>query len=187
MGPTMPSATVPSVRIRPAVPEDAGALALLGQATFLEAYAGTLPVGDITQHCERAHTAGHYRQWLLDPATRTWLAEAEHGGAPVGYLVLGVPELPLPDLSPHDREIKRVYVLHRFQGTGLGRRLMATALEHAGAQRASRLLLGVYSRNPAAIAFYARIGYTTVGHRIFHVGAHDYEDLILGLTLEPPR
>jgi ribosomal protein S18 acetylase RimI-like enzyme len=181
---TAPSAPLPAVSIRPAVPDDAGALALLGQATFLETYAGTLPIGDITQHCEHAHSVGLYRQWLLDPATRIWLAEAEQGGAPVGYLVLGAPDLPLAALSPHDREIKRVYVLHRFQGAGLGRRLMATALEHAGTQHASRLLLGVYSRNLAAIAFYSRIGYTSVGHRIFHVGAHDYQDLILGLSLQ---
>src|SRR5208283_4651286 len=112
-----------------------------------------------------------------------WIAEAEQGGAPVGYLVLSAPDLPLPDLDPRDREIKRIYVLHRFQGTGLGRRLMESARRHAFEQRAQRLLLGVYARNLAALAFYARLGYTTVGHRIFHVGAHDYEDLILALPL----
>jgi ribosomal protein S18 acetylase RimI-like enzyme len=165
------------------VPWDANALALVGQASFLEAYAGTLPAEDIAQHCERAHSRDGYRAWLQDAATRIWIAEADTGGAPVGYLMLGTPELPLPDLGPLDREIKRIYVLHRFQGGGLGRRLMDTAREHAREQRAARLLLGVYSRNHAAIAFYMRLGFTTVGQRLFHVGAHDYQDLILALAL----
>jgi diamine N-acetyltransferase len=175
--------TAPPVRIRPAVPGDEGALALLARATFLEAYAGTLPWEDIAQHCERSHSPEQYRAWLAEAATQVWIAEAEHGGAPVGYLVLAAPDLPLPDLDPRDREIKRVYVLHRFQGTGLGRRLMQRAREHATQQRAPRLLLGVYSRNLAAIEFYQRLGFTTVGRRIFHVGAHDYDDLILALPL----
>jgi diamine N-acetyltransferase len=175
--------TAPPVRIRPAGPPDADALALVGQATFLEAYAGTLPAADIAQHCGRAHSCEHYRGWLQDAATQIWIAEAEQGGAPVGYLVLGAPQLPLPDLDPRDREIKRIYVLHRFQGAGLGKRLMEVAREHASGQRATRLLLGVYSRNFAAIAFYTRLGFATVGHRIFHVGTHDYEDLILALPL----
>jgi ribosomal protein S18 acetylase RimI-like enzyme len=175
--------TAPPVRIRRAAPGDAGALALVGQATFLEAYAGTLPSEDIAQHCESAHSPEHYRAWLLEAATQIWIAEAEQGGAPVGYLVLAEPQLPLPDLDRADREIKRIYVLHRFQGTGLGRRLMDAARAHAAAERAPRLLLGVYSRNLAAITFYQRLGFSTVGRRIFHVGAHDYDDLILALPL----
>ena len=175
--------TAPPVRIRPAVADDADALALVGQATFLEAYAGTLPGEDITQHCARQHSPERYRTWLLDQATRIWIAEAEQGGAPVGYLVLGVPDLPVADPDPRDREIKRIYVLHRFQGTGLGRRMMDTARELASAERAPRLLLGVYSRNLAAIAFYEKLGYSAIGRRIFHVGTHDYEDLIVALPL----
>jgi ribosomal protein S18 acetylase RimI-like enzyme len=175
--------SVAPVRVRSALPDDAAALALLGRATFLEAYAGTLPAEDIVRHCERAHSAERYRSWLLDADTQIWIAEAEQGGAPVGYLVLALPDLPLPDIDPRDREIRRVYVLHRFQGTGLGRRLMDAAREHAAAQGAPRLLLGVYSRNRAAIAFYGRLGYVTVGHRIFHVGTRDYDDLILALPL----
>jgi ribosomal protein S18 acetylase RimI-like enzyme len=177
------SQSAPAVRIRPAVADDADALALVGRASFLEAYAGILPAEDIVQHCERAHSAERYRGWLLDADTQLWVAAAEQGGAPVGYLVLAAPDLPLADLDPADREIRRIYLLHRFQGGGLGRGLMDAAREHAAAHGVRRLLLGVYSRNLAAIAFYGRLGYATVGRRIFHVGTHDYEDLILARSL----
>lgn len=41
-----------SVTIRPCVAGDEAALALVGQATFLETYAGVLPAGDILSHCK---------------------------------------------------------------------------------------------------------------------------------------
>jgi ribosomal protein S18 acetylase RimI-like enzyme len=169
--------------IRPAAPGDEAALALLGQATFLESFAGTLRGRDIAIHCERAHAPRVYRDWLAAADAHVWLAEAAHGGAPVGYLVLAPADLPLPDLSPQDLEIKRVYLLHRFQGAGLGRGLMEAARARAVERGARRLLLGVYSRNDAAIGFYQRLGYRSVGRRIFRVGESDCQDLILARML----
>ncbi len=176
-------ATVPAVVIRPCVPGDEAALALVGQASFLEAFAGVLPGSDILAHCERQHAAAVYHGWLRDGVSALWLAETEPGGAPVGYLVLTRPDLPLPELGSGDVEVKRVYLLHRFQGGGLGRRLMQAAEDHARGCGRRRLLLGVYARNADAIGFYQRLGYRPVGTRTFLVGHHRYDDLILGRDL----
>ncbi|MGH8142896.1 MAG: GNAT family N-acetyltransferase [Steroidobacteraceae bacterium] len=173
----------PDCLIRACVPADEAALALVGQATFLEAFAGTLRGCDIAAHCERAHHPQIYRAWLQDVGTRAWVAETAQGAAPVGYAVLTAADLPLADIAPHDLEIKRVYLLHRFQGMGLGRRLMDTARQHAEQRGARRLLLGVYRRNTSALGFYRALGYRPVGSRTFRVGATDCEDLILALPL----
>jgi ribosomal protein S18 acetylase RimI-like enzyme len=124
-----------------------------------------------------------YEGWLADPRSRCWLAQAEHGGAPVGYLVLAPAAVPVPDPDPSDLEIKRVYLLHRFQGAGLGRQLVDAAAGHARLAGSRRLLLGVYSQNHAALAFYARTGFQRVGERTFRVGNSDYFDHLLGLAL----
>ncbi len=174
---------VPACRIRPCAPGDEQALALVGSATFLEALAGLLRGADILEHCERRHSVEVYHTWLTDPHTQIWLAEAEQGEAPVGYLVLGHAELPLADLQPHEVEIKRVYVLHRFQGRGLGRQLMTIARDRALELGHKRLLLGVKKDNYAALAFYAALGYQVIGSRSFRVGFTDCEDLILALQL----
>jgi ribosomal protein S18 acetylase RimI-like enzyme len=167
------------VRIRKGAPGDEAALALVGQASFLEAFAGTIDGRDVVAHCLKQHAPEKYRAWLHDAGTAIWLAEIEPGAAPVGYLVLTPPDLPLEGLGPHDREVKRVYVLHRFQGAGIGARLMEEARQQARAAGVERLLLGVYSGNTAAISFYERLGYAVVGTRAFQVGAHTYHDLIL--------
>jgi len=153
-------------------------LSLVAAATFLETFAGILDGPDIVAHCEREHAAAAYARWLSDPDARLWLAETEAGAAPVGYLLLARPSLPLDDLRADDLEVKRIYVLSRHQG-GTGSALMGRAVDEARRRGAGRLLLGVYARNERALAFYARHGFAKVGERRFQVGANSYDDVVL--------
>jgi diamine N-acetyltransferase len=171
------------VTLREAAPSDAARLSLLGQATFLESYAGMLPVGDILAHGEKQHAASAYARWLADPEWHCWVVEAVQGAAPVGYLLMGPPDLPVIDTDAHDLEIRRIYLLHRFHRKGLAREMMAAATVRARERGCRRLLLGVYSRNDAALAFYARLGFERIGERRFRVGDGEYFDYVLGRTL----
>src|SRR5690349_134515 len=159
------------------------ALSIVGQASFLDTFAGILSGKDILGHCMRQHSSEKYGGWLHDGESAVWIAEVEPGQAPVGYLVLTKPDLPLADILPDDAEVKRVYLLSRFRGAGLGRRLMLEAEIHARARGVRRLLLGVYDGNDAAISFYERLGYRRVGERSFKVGDNTYHDFILALSL----
>ncbi len=170
------------VEIRPCGPADAAALALVGQATFLETYADVLPAADILAHCTHEHGAGRYAGWLGKPGYGFWIAELAGTRAPVGYVMLCAPDLPIPT-EPGDLELKRIYLLHRFHGSGLGARLMTTAADEARNMGARRLLLGVYGGNGRAMAFYARQGFTQAGERKFQVGANTYDDLVLARAL----
>jgi ribosomal protein S18 acetylase RimI-like enzyme len=169
--------------IRPAGLADLAALSLVGQATFLESYAGVLDSTDILAHCAHEHSPDLYRSTLRQPRARAWLAEAPVGRAAVGYILLGENTLLVPDRRPDDLEIKRIYLLHRFHGTGTGRALMDTALAAAREMGACRVLLGVYSRNTRALAFYDRAGFHHAGERRFLVGATLHDDFILARDL----
>ena len=149
------------VTIRACDASDARALALVGKATFLETYAGAFEGPVILDHCEVEHGEPRYAAWLKTPGYRLWLAEVE-GGAPVGYAVLGPPDLPV-ETTVRDVELTRLYLLHRFEGAGVGRRLMHLAVEAAMAMDAQRLLLAVHDGNNRALAFYARQGFTEAG------------------------
>ena len=87
--------------------------------------------------------------------------------------------------APGDIELKRIYLLSRYQGTGAGRALMQAAIAHARACGAPNLLLGVSRGNDRAVAFYRRAGFETVGTRRFQVGEGVYDDLVMALALEP--
>lgn len=175
-----------TITIRPCVPADVAALSLVGQATFLESYAGDLRAADILEHCAVQHGQAQYARWLADEAYGLWLAEAQPGDAPVGYAVLSPPDLPVGP-EDGDVELKRIYLLHRFQGGGTGAALMTTVIEAARRTGARRMLLGVYGRNEKAIGFYARQGFTQVGVRQFQVGDSLFDDLVLGRDLLTPE
>ncbi|MGH8082583.1 MAG: GNAT family N-acetyltransferase [Lysobacter sp.] len=172
-----------STRIRRAEAADAGALALAGAATFLETFAGVLDGSDIVEHCRVQHAASLYADWLADGEVAAWLAETVERAAPVGYAMIAPPKLVLADLCGSDLELKRIYLLSRFHGGGVGRELMHSAVAESRARGARRLLLGVYSGNARALAFYARNGFRQVGERRFQVGDNVYDDAVLALDL----
>lgn len=168
--------------IRPLGDDDAASLALVGQATFLETYATVLPAPDILAHCRHEHGEARYAGWLGTPGYDFWGAEIAGGGPMVGYVMLCPPDLPVAT-GAGDLEIKRIYLLSKFQGGGVGARLLNVAMDKARATGARRVWLGVYGQNASAIAFYARQGFTQAGVRKFQVGANTYDDLVLARDL----
>ena len=171
------------VTIRRCEPRDAEALALVGKATFLETYAGALDAADILAHCQAQHAPARYEAWLQDWRYLLWIAEAAAGGAPVGYAVVAPPDL-ADGFPARDLELKRIYLLHRLRGSGIGARLMTASIEAATATGAPRLLVGVYEGNARALAFYSRHGFAPAGFRKFRVGASTYDDPVLARDLQ---
>jgi ribosomal protein S18 acetylase RimI-like enzyme len=91
--------------------------------------------------------------------------------------------LPGTDPGGGDLELKRIYVLSRFHGSGVGPGLLREVTERARQRQARRLLLGVYAGNERAIAFYKKNGFEPVANRLFRVGDKDYDDVVLGKPL----
>ena len=179
------------MNIRLCTPEDAPLLALVGAATFLEAFAGFIAGDAIFAHCTQNHSPQYYIRAMAKAATRAWIAEVDPaistGPAPVGYALLTEPEFSPEIPRPGDLELKRIYVFSRFHGgpgsVAPGQQLMERAIAHAREQSAPRLLLGVHKDNARALAFYRRNGFVQAGLRTFQLGAHTYDDYVLALTL----
>ena len=166
-------------RIRTATADDAAALALVAQATFLEAYAGLVQVADIIAHCEAQNSATAFRKALAEGA-QAWLVEAVKTGAPLGFALLT--KSALPDPQPGDIELKRIYLLDRCKGSGLAGALLDTVI--AGAAGYRRLVLGTNRDNERALGFYRKVGFEIIGTRNFTVGAEVFDDYILAKPLE---
>ena len=164
--------------LREAGPDDADALALIGAATFLETFSGILEAEAIIGHCASKHTPDAYRQYFAKGA-RAWLVEMATGRAPVGFALVGQPDLDAA--RDGDIELKRIYSLSRFHGSGMGKALMDASLTAAAGH--DRLLLGVYQHNHRAIAFYRKQGFADIATRQFNVGGRLYDDLVLARPL----
>lgn len=169
--------------LRPATRWDARRLACIGSATFIETFAGILDGDAILDHCEKANSAATYLEYL-DSGARSWLAEANPGSAPVAFSLLTSSSLPGTADDGSDVELKRIYVLSRFHGSGIGAALMRAATEASRDMGARRMLLGVYAGNERAQAFYRKQGFVQVASRRFTVGSRDYDDNVLALALD---
>ena len=157
-------------------------VSLVACAAFLEAFADDLDAADLLLHCQKNNSPEAFAKYMAQPTTRCVLAEAKPGNAPIGYMLTCEPDLPV-DVTPTDYELRRIYLLHRFHGIGVGRALMNAAFEAARELGRSRLLLGVYGKNYDAIRFYEKAGFQQIGERYFTVGTTTHHDAVMARSI----
>ena len=114
------------------------------------------------------------------PAYAFRIAEVE--GEAVGYAKIGPSALPVEAARP-SVELRQLYILKQWHGSGIAAALMEWALEEARRREVRELLLTVYTDNHRAKRFYERYGFEEVGPYAFMVGDHADEDIIMRLRL----
>lgn len=164
---------------RAAMPADAPALSALGKATFTETFGSLYRPDDLALFLE-THAEKNWAAQLADPAYAVCVAEGD--GALIAYAKLGPPSLPF---TPQGRpiELRQLYVLKPWQGSGLATALMDWAMAEARARGADEMYLSVFVDNHRARAFYARYGFEFVQTYAFMVGTHADEDHIMRAPL----
>ncbi|WP_306601398.1 N-acetyltransferase [Geothrix sp. 21YS21S-2] len=170
--------------LRPAEPRDAAPLAALAERAFRDAFAAENTPGDMDLHCRASYGEAIQAREFRDPglATLVW----EHEGGLGGFVQLRGGPAPacVPGSSPW--EILRLYVDRAWHGRGVAQSLMGTAIALAEAGGADQVWLGVWERNPRAIAFYRKWGFEAVGEHVFVVGTDPQRDLVMTRSALPP-
>lgn len=180
--------------VRPATIADAARLSELAATTFRETFEGENTLADMARYVAQAFTPDQQAVEIADPAGAVLLAERPHtaGDAElVGYVHLASSPAPAAVHGPASLELKRLYVARAWHGQGVAQALMDAALDAARARRAQTLWLGVWERNPRAVAFYRKCGFTRVGEHTFVLGADVQTDWLfarpIGAPLPPRR
>jgi ribosomal protein S18 acetylase RimI-like enzyme len=168
--------------VRRAGLDDAPALSLIGQATFLESYYMDVGRDDMIAHLKTTYSERCFVAHLQKPSVAIWLAEFEPALAPIGFAAVCAPELSI-ETKATDLQLLHIYVLSPLYGAQVGSALMETAITFAREQKAERLVLCVWSENHRALAFYRRNAFETLGISPCQVGARVYEDLVLAKSL----
>lgn len=163
--------------LRRAGPDDAEILAALGARTFAETFAHLYPPHHLETFLASAYGLARIEADLAHPQKATWLLEKD--GEAVGYALAGPCDLPHPEATAADGELKRIYVLKAHQGGGEGSRLLNAALEWLEQDGPRRLWIGVWSENHGAQRLYGRKGFDKVGEYFFPVGETQDLEFIL--------
>jgi len=176
MGPVM-------AQIRAAVADEAAALAALAEHTFRDTFAATNSAADMALHCARSYSPSIQRAEITDPAMATLV------GVDAGELQ-AYAQLRLRHATPcvalaKPAELQRIYVARQWQGRGLAQELLSAVLALARGHGADGLWLGVWERNPRAIAFYAKHGFEACGEHVFQLGSDPQRDVVMALRFGP--
>jgi ribosomal protein S18 acetylase RimI-like enzyme len=167
--------------IRRATLADAASLAEFAERTFRDTFGADNTPEDLALHLAECFGLEQQSRELRDSAMTTLVAT--EAGEIVAYAQLrqGAPPSCVTGTAPI--EIQRFYVATEWKGRGLAQTLMAEAFTVARAAGAATVWLGVWERNPRAIAFYGKFGYSDVGAHTFMLGTDRQTDRILAMSL----
>ncbi|MET0933804.1 MAG: GNAT family N-acetyltransferase [Mycetocola sp.] len=175
-----------TVTVRRAETTDAAGLAELAEVTFpLACPPGSAPEA-IAEYIATHLTAERFSEYLADPGRILTVAEDETGLC--GYTMLLTGETGDEDVSAAlgirpSIELSKVYVLPGSHGRGVAAPLMQATLDAARSTGAEGIWLGVNQRNPRALRFYEKSGFTIVGEKTFALGPELHHDFVMEQAL----
>lgn len=175
-----------AITVRTAHVGDAAALSRLGAQTFRDTFEDANTPEDMARYLAEAFTPDLQAAEIADPSSVLLLAEHRRDdghGELVGYAHLLSGETPEAVRGPAPMELKRLYVDRAWHGRRVAQALMDAGLEMARARGAQTLWLGVWERNPRAVAFYTKYGFERVGEHTFVLGSDAQTDWLFARAL----
>ena len=170
-----------SVNLRYATTSDARLLSELGAKTFYDTFAKDNTPENVAAHLKRSFSPEIQHAELSAPENIFLIAEVEN--EPIGFAQLILESKEDSLRGSQCMEVRRIYASQEYIGQGVGKLLMQASIQEARQRGCDSLWLGVWERNPRAIAFYKKWGFNEVGTHIFHVGDDPQRDFIMELRL----
>ena len=165
-----------TVTVRRATRSDAPALSELAARTFAETFSADNTAEDLAAHLETSFGVTQQSAELCDPDVTTLLAYID--GKLVGYAQVRRRSAPACVNEKCPIELHRFYLVRSAHGLSVAARLMQEVRAAAKELGGLHLWLGVWERNPRAVAFYAKSGFAKVGSHEFVVGRDRQTDWV---------
>jgi GNAT superfamily N-acetyltransferase len=148
---------------------------------FRAAYGHLLDEAALERYVTSHYTPDRQRQEIEAADSVVLLAEAS--GDLMGFTWVCRGEAPASVTVPDAVNLARIYVNPSAQSSGVGRQLMRAAEAEARGMGGSLLWLAVWEKNPRAVAFYRREGFTEIGRTGFPDDPDPECDLVMAKGL----
>jgi diamine N-acetyltransferase len=163
--------------VRYATVADRNLLAEAGRRLFEAAFAKDNRAEDMQTYLAEAFSPEIQAAELADPASVTLIVNIEGNFAGYARLKEGRPGLEIDGFRPV--ELVRIYAEREYIGRGIGSALMQASLEECARKGWDTIWLGVWEKNPRAIRFYEKWGFSVAGQQIFKLGEDLQTDLVM--------
>lgn len=165
--------------MRKATQTDLGDLLHMARTAFLQAFTANNKPENVAAYLVEAFTLAQFEKELAHPASTFFVAELE--GEIIAYTKVNLVPAQTDVHDPDSLEIARLYVLEEHLGSGLGKKLLHTAIAFAKQQQKKYLWLGVWEHNTRAIRFYEKNGFRKFGCHPFPFGDEIQNDWLMRL------
>ncbi len=174
-----------AIEIRRIGISEAAVLSELAARLFAQTFGDDNTADDMREYLGSAFSVEALRRELEDDNRVAWLAVAADRTT-VGYAMLRRGSRASGVTGMRPAEVQRIYADREWHGHGVGQALMEACRAQAHEWRRDELWLGVWERNPRAIAFYQKQGFRVVGRQTFVLGRDVQQDLVMSMPLGPP-
>jgi len=172
---------MPATFIRLVTIHDLSELQQLARTTFYDTFAEMNTPENMEQYLSTDLSEEKLRAELLNPDSKTFFIQTD--GETIGYMKLNVRSAQTEQVDPGGLEIQRIYVKKEFHGTPAGASLLNYAIDLATKEQYKYIWLAVWEKNPRAIRFYEKNGFTTFGSHVFQLGDDAQTDILMRRVL----
>ena len=163
--------------IRFATIDDAELIADLSRRTFQETFGYVNTRENMDKFMNEQFTREDLIKEVTEPGNTFLLAFDDD--TPVGYARMREGKK-FPEFENKDSiEIARIYSVNSYLGTGVGQQLMRQCVFIAKELKKEIIWLGVWEKNPRAIAFYTKWGFEKFSEQDFLLGDDLQKDSLL--------
>lgn len=161
------------LHIRHGVPEDASMLAELGARAFAQTFSRYNTPEDMADYLAKSFSPAIQASELSTPGCTFLIIEQEgpDGKQAFGFARLQTGPAPTCITGVNPIELVRIYLLEEWIGHGEGSKLMQASIDEASRTGHDVVWLGVWEKNPRAIAFYEKWGFRIAGSHDFLLGS----------------
>ena len=171
------------IHIRQADRADAAKLALLAEQTFRDTFGAFNTKEDMDAYCKQNYGAHIQEREIADTNKCTLLCESDN--EIIGYAQINWNGVFNGINDASQAELQRIYIAKERHGKGAAQELMNAVLGTIRKRNIKHVWLGVWEKNPRAIAFYKKFGFTEAGDHVFLLGSDPQRDLILRKGITP--
>jgi GNAT superfamily N-acetyltransferase len=157
-----------NVEIRIAGEADVRLLSVLGTVTFYEAYFEQDSPADMANYLCETFSQEKTLAELKEPNSTYFIMYMD--GSAVGYARLLRNSINKEVNGGNPVELKRIYLVERVWGTGLGETLLNHCIDAARTEGFDSIWLGVWEKNERGLGFYQKHGFSRVGTLEFPYG-----------------
>ena len=154
----------------------------IGKQTFLESFSSGNTEENMKEYLEKAFSNEQLIAELSDNNSEFHFALIDN--KEIGYLKINWGESQTEIKGENALEIERIYVQKEYQGKRVGQLLYNKAFDIAKQNNVNYIWLGVWEKNPRAIRFYKKNGFSEFDKHIFKLGEDNQTDIMMRLQLK---